>query len=220
MADRFDFVTFERGDARPIRGGVDESGRPVTLQTVGNSRLTPGLWGAGYLEMLARQMTADLRRIRDQIQPGQSRALITKGVSFGTLARRRDGSWDVRAVQGLPRPSVMVATATSAPSLLIRPWRQSGSVISLRDITNTSFNQHHGIQTTERFGVGTDPDGDGVVNEMTRADVTAVTVWQATLPVPGQLIPNDPAIERAILAGWRGVQQLRVAFVHPTSLPP
>ena len=96
-------------------------------------------------------------------------------------------------MQGLPRPSVVVATAASGPSLIIRPWRQSGSVVSLRDITNTSFNQHHGIQTTERFGVGADPDGDGIVNEMTRADVTAVTVWQATLPVPGRLIPNDSA---------------------------
>ena len=27
---------------------------------------------------------------------------------------------------------------------------------------------------------------------MTRADVTAVTVWQATLPVPGRVIPSEP----------------------------
>src|SRR3989442_3715099 len=126
-------------------------------------------------------MRGDLHRICVWIQPGQSKSLVSRGVSFGTLARRRDGSWETRSVEGLPRPSIAVATATGKPSLLIYPWRQSGSVVSLRDITNTSFNQHHGIQTTERFGVGTDPDRDGVVNGMTRGDVTAVTLWQATL---------------------------------------
>ena len=35
-------------------------------------------------------------------------------------------------------------------------------------------NQHHGIQSTERFGVGTDPENDGFTKELTRADVAAV----------------------------------------------
>lgn len=218
MADRFDFVTFDRGDTLQTRGAVDEQGRAVTLQTVGNSRLTPGLWGAGYLEMLARQMTADLRTIRDSIQPGQSKALISKGVAFGTLARERDGSWNTRGVQGLPEPSLTLAGATG-PSLLIRPWRQSGSVVSIRDITNTSLNQHHGIQSTERFGVGTDPDGDGVVNEVTRADVTALTIFQATLPVPGRVIPNDPNVERAVLRGEQLFDQIKCTTCHIPALP-
>jgi cytochrome c peroxidase len=219
MAERFDFVTFARGDTKPTRGAVDEAGRPVTLQTVGNSRLTRGLWGAGYLEMLARQMTGDLRRIRDSVQPGQSKTLVAKGVSFGTLARKRDGSWETRGVKGLPRPSVTAATSTSPPSLLVKPWRQSGSVISLRDITNTSFNTHHGIQSTERFGVGTDPDGDGVVNELTRADVTAVTMWQATLPVPGRVIPNDPLQERSVATGERLFDDMHCTSCHVAALP-
>jgi hypothetical protein len=58
-------------------------------------------------------------------------------------------------------------------------------VVSLREFTNNAFNHHHGIQSTERFGKDTDPDGDGHMNEMTRADVTAATLFQAQLPVPG-----------------------------------
>ncbi len=73
--------------------------------------------------------------------------------------------------------------------------------MSLREFTNTAYNQHHGIQSTERFGLDTDPDGDGVKNELTRADVTAVSLWQATLQVPGRVIPRDPVIERAVLKG-------------------
>lgn len=47
----------------------------------------------------------------------------------------------------------------------------------------------------------TDPDGDGFKNELTRADVTATTVAQAVMAVPGRVIPNDPIIEAAV---WRG----------------
>jgi CxxC motif-containing protein (DUF1111 family) len=103
--------------------------------------------------------------------------------------------------------------------LTIRPWQQSGSVVSLRELTNTSYNQHLGIQTTERFGVGTDPDGDGVVNEMTRADVTAVTMFQATLAVPGRVIPNEPDVERAVAAGEEIFDRIRCTTCHVAALP-
>lgn len=59
MAQRFDFVTFERDDALPTRAGTDEGKQPVRLETVGNSRATPGMFGAGYLEMLAREITTE-----------------------------------------------------------------------------------------------------------------------------------------------------------------
>jgi len=87
LADRFDFVTFDK------RGPNGE-----TLGTVGNSRSTPGLFGAGYVEMIARQLTRDLQQIRDSIAPAQSTRPVVQGISFGTLARRRHGSWDARAV--------------------------------------------------------------------------------------------------------------------------
>jgi hypothetical protein len=46
------------------------------------------------------------------------------------------------------------------------------------------MNQHHGMQAQERFGSGTDPDGDGVSDELTIGDITAVTIFQAALPAP------------------------------------
>ena len=74
-------------------------------------------------------------------------------------------------------------------------------MVSLREFSNNAFNHHHGIQSTERFGRNTDPDGDGFVNEITRADIAAATIFQATMAVPGRVIPNDPAIEAAVLSG-------------------
>jgi hypothetical protein len=106
LAQRFDFVTFDPTDRLPTKGAVDEAGRPVTLPTLANSRATLGMFGAGYIEMLARQITADLQAIRDATRPGESRALASKGVSFGRVARSPEGAWDVSGVEGLPAKSL------------------------------------------------------------------------------------------------------------------
>jgi hypothetical protein len=167
--------------------------------------------------MLAREITNDLRRIRDSLAPGQTRPLTSKGIAFGSLTRRENGGWDTRAVSGLP-PQSLLYSASSAPSLIVRPWRQSGTSPSLREITNSSYNQHLGIQPTERFGVGADPDGDGVVNEMTRGDVTAAVIFQATLPTPGRVIPNDPLVEKAILSGESTFEKIGCGSCHAPAL--
>ena len=218
-AERFDFATFDRTDKRSTVGAVDEQGRPVSLQTVGGERSTPSLFGAGYVEMLARQITADLQRTRDAMQPGQTRPLLSKSISFGTLARRADGAWDVSRVEGLPRASVVTPRPGDKPSLVLRPWNHAGTAVSLREVTNTQFNLHHGMQSSERFGAGVDADRDGVADELTRADITAVSAFEATLPVPGRVIPNDPDVEKAVSIGERLFAEIRCSACHIPSLP-
>jgi cytochrome c peroxidase len=219
MAQRFDFVTFERDDLVPTRSGTDEVKGSIRLDTVGNSRATPGMFGAGYLEMLAREITTDLHAIRDTMKLGETCELVSKGISFGTLTRRGDGMWDSSKVEGMGRLSLLAPTPIDRPSLIVRPWHQASNVISLREFTNTSFNHHHGIQSTERFGRDTDPDGDGFTNEMTRADVTAVSVYQATLAAPGRVIPNDQKVEDAVLNGERAFRTVGCARCHVPELP-
>ena len=201
LGQRFDFATFDRNDAAFTHGAVDERGESVTLQTIANERKTIGMNGSGFIEMLARQMTTDLQAIRNATAPGTNQALVTKGVSFGTLSRRMDGTWDTSGVQGLPAPSVASADATHPPSLIIMPFHQAGAAISLRQFTNNAFPQHHGMQPEERVGIGVDGDGDGFSNELTRADITAVTIYQATLPVPGRVISDDPDVQEAVNRG-------------------
>ena len=99
------------------------------------------------------------------------------------------------------------------------PFHQAGAVISLRQFTNNAFNHHHGIQSEERFGTDFDADGDGFANELTRADVTAVTVFQATLPVPGRVIANDPEVEKAVRLGERRFAEIGCAACHIHKLP-
>lgn len=219
LGQRFDFATFDQADAGATAGSRDERGRPVTQQSIANERASIGMFGAGYIEMLAREMTADLQALRDTLPSGQARQLVTKGVYFGVLARHADGKWDVSRVEGLPAVSLALSGPNGTPDLIIRPFHQAGRVVSLREFSNNAFNHHHGIQPTERFGAGTDPDGDGFRDELTRADVTAVSLYQATLAVPGRVIPRDPDIEAAIRAGESRFSAIGCARCHIPSLP-
>lgn len=219
LGQRFDFVTFDSSDGVPTRGAIDERGNSITLQSLANSRSTIDMFGAGYYEMLARQITTDLQMIRDHLARGQRARLFSKGISFGILARNVDGTWITTAVEGLPPQSLVSSDAQYPPSLLILPFHQAASTVSLRVFINDAFNQHHGMQSTERFGIGTDPDGDGVVNELTRADITASTLFQAALPVPARVLPRNPILRRAAEEGEVLFRQTGCASCHIPTLP-
>jgi len=75
------------------------------------------------------------------------------------------------------------------------------------------------MQPEERFGVGIDQDRDGFVNELTRADMTAVSLFQAALPVPGQVIPANPRVRAAIAAGEKLFERVGCAGCHVPRLP-
>ena len=200
LGQRFDFAQFD-GNLVVTHSATDESGRQPNLSQIANSRATPGMFGSGYVEMLARQMTAALQALRDTLLPGFEVRLLAKGVDFGILARHEDGTWVTSQVIGLAAPSLASPGPDQPPSLLVRPFHQAGNVISIRQFTVNALNHHHGIQPTERFGADTDPDGDGWANEITRAEVTALTLFQACMAVPGRVVPRVSAIEQAIRRG-------------------
>ena len=56
-ADRLDFVNFD--------GGEGDDFETLTLRRVGNERNSVSVFGSGLIELLAREMTADLQSIRD-----------------------------------------------------------------------------------------------------------------------------------------------------------
>lgn len=219
LGQRFDFATMDILDDMPTRGSMDEDGHLVTMDTLGNSRATLGMFGSGYIEMLSRQITQDLQRLRDRIDPGEAVALTSKGVSFGVLSRSEDGAWDTSFVEGLPAPSLASAGPDSPPSLIIRPFHQAGAVVSIREFTNNAYNHHHGIQSAERFGADTDPDGDGFTQELSVADVTAVSLFQATMPVPGRVISDVPEIEAAVWTGEQLFESVGCSSCHVSKLP-
>jgi|GEM_PF-371222 len=178
---------------------VDFSGVPgddFDLDDVGNERATIGMFGSGLIELLAREMTAELQAQRDSASGvaqvsgvDVNQVLNAKGVDFGTLIARPDGTFDTSGVEGVD------------DDLVVKPFHQKGVVVSLREFTNNAMNHHHGMQTTERFGPGIDHDADGLADELTAGDVTAVSLFQATLPPPGRVLPDD---RDALSAAARG----------------
>jgi hypothetical protein len=149
-------------------------------------RNTLGMFGSGPIELLGREMTADLLSLKrgaiNQAQSsGQHVSLqpVTKGVSFGTITAHSDGSLDTSTVIGVD------------PELIVKPFSRKGTMRSIREFTVNAMNQHHGMQPVERFGLDSDPDPDGITNELTVGDITAATVFQAALPIPIQAVPHQ-----------------------------
>ena len=210
LGQRFDFATFDPRDTKPTRGAPTRRTTCDASDRAPTPRATPGMFGAGYLEMLARQMTDDLQTIRDTIRPGQSRRWSRRVCPFGTLTRRVDGTWDTPGGRGLARAEPGGADA-DRPAQPDRPAVASGGqrrvAARVHEQRLQPSSRHPDDRAVRR---DTDPDGDGVMNEMTRGDVTAVAMFQATLAVPGRVIPNNPEVERAVLTGEAGLQRSRV----------
>src|SRR5262245_26294760 len=189
-----------------------------------NERNTLGMNGSGAIEMLAREMTADLIRLRDAaktwaMRSGQSQTvqLTTKGVSFGQLTANPNGTVDTSRVEGVD------------PDLIIKPFHQKGVVNSLRVFTINAYNHHHGMQAVERFGAGqkdnkgniittNDFDEDGIPDELTVGDITAATIFQAAMNIPGRVIPSDPLRLAAARRGESLFENIGCADCHRPTL--
>ena len=179
---------------------------PVTLSispAKSNNRNTLGMHGSGPIEMLAREMTADLLAQRAGLSDGVH-VLTTKGVDFKIT------------ISG----GVVVESEGIDHDLIVKPFHQAGKVISLREFTDNAMNHHHGMQAEERFdlnpGKGFDPDydADGVTRELTIGDITAVTIWQAQLSTPTQVLPTNADQLAQIEEGEVIFEELGCASCH------
>ena len=184
-----------------------------------NERNTLGMFGSGAIEMLAREMTAELQAICEAAiaaaaESGEAvtRALDTKGVNFGSITALPDGTVDTSGVRGVDA------------DLIVRPFHQAGVVVSLREFTVNAFNHHHGLQAEERFdldpekGFDSDYDEDGVHRELTIGDITAATLFQAALATPGRIVPTLAEERQAVDLGERLFEQVGCAACHVPSM--
>ena len=180
-------------------------------------RGSPEIQGAGFIELLAREMTVELHGIRDTARKvAKERGetvrlpLITKGISFGFVSAKNTGELDLTEISGVDR------------DMVVRPWGQKGSVTSLRTFSVNAANLHHGMQAAERFGrhlTGTDDfDRDGITNELTQGDITALVLFQATLGVPGRVFPYDSHQRQQISLGERLFAASKCALCHVPTL--
>ncbi len=123
------------------RGSAGVGGDVVTRP---DSRSAPHLFGLGLKEMLADEMTSDMRAIRTkavtsakQIRKSVTLPLLTKGVSFGSITGNPDGSIDTSQVQGVN------------PDLRVRPFFAQGGTISMREFIVGALNAEMGLQAVD-----------------------------------------------------------------------
>jgi hypothetical protein len=129
--------------SRP-RGSAGAGGDVVTRP---DSRDAPHLFGLGIREMLADEMTTDLRATRDlAISRAQKRkqpvtmTLFSKGVQFGSITANADGTVDTSKVLGVDA------------DLRIKPFFAEGSAISIREFVVGALHKEMGLEASS------DPD--------------------------------------------------------------
>src|SRR5262249_10827111 len=184
-----------------------------------DSRDAPHLFGLGLKEMLADEITDELRLIRagavaEAHQSGHdvTRALRSKTVRYGWITAHADGSVDTSWVEGVD------------PDLRVRPFFSHGGSISIREFAAGAWNAEMGLQAvdpdlaaaargervTTPAGMGldgskdaveapptddplADPDGDGVANEIPQSLVDYMEFYLLNYFTPGRGEPTHGA---------------------------
>lgn len=141
-------------------------------------RNPPHLFGVGYIERLAAEMTAELSAQRQQAielaRKNGQRVTVTlqaKGLDFGILSAEPSGE------------SHYQGTAVQ-PDLVVRPFMAKGLDPTLRQQNLGALLSHFAIQPSELVGADHDADQDGVTAELSPGQVSALVGYQALLPVP------------------------------------
>src|SRR6185295_18259924 len=113
------------------RGSAGHGGDVFTRP---DSRDAPHLFGLGLQEMLADEITTDLRAIRTEAlatarstNAAQTRALTSKGISYGSLTANPNQTVNTTAVQGVDA------------DLRVRPFFAQGGTISIREFLVGAF---------------------------------------------------------------------------------
>jgi hypothetical protein len=156
-----------------------------------DSRDAPHLFGLGLKEMLADEITADLRRLRDLAMEGARRDnrsvtvhLESKGISYGQLVANANGTLDTTDVKGVD------------PDLRVRPFFAHGGKISIREFVIGAFNDEMGLQAVDpelaaaRAG-GRFVSPAGMVLDGAKDRLEAPPATQATEDPDGDHVKNE-----------------------------
>jgi hypothetical protein len=137
------------------RGSGGVGGNVVTRP---DSRDAGHLFGLGLKEMLADEITTDLRSTRDlAIAQAQQRKksvtlkLLSKGVRYGSITANPDGSVNTSQVAGLD------------PDLRVKPFFAEGSTISIREFVVGALHKEMGLEASSDSDLLTASAGGRVV---------------------------------------------------------
>ena len=191
-------------------------------------RSTTSTFGNGLLQLVAQEMTEELQAARERAaaaaktKPGVAtrQALTAKGTDFGEITATADASgqvsFDLSGLRGVD------------PDLVVRPFGWKGNVTNLRSFQVFPATFGMGMMAEEFVWrlppeAGSDPDGDGVVRELSVGDITAMTIYNAAQETPesvqrlaalGLVAPPDPASLAQVERGREVFARIGCANCH------
>ena len=204
-----------------------------------DSRDAPHLFGLGLQEMLADEITTDLRGIRDRaisdarrFRDPVTRSLTSKGINYGSIRAFPSGNVDTSGVRGVDA------------DLRVKPFFAHGGTISIREFVVGAFNDEMGLQAfdpdliaaaaggrvvtasgmvldgrKDRFVRGLansaadDPDADGVSNEIPTSLVDHMEFYLLNYFKPG-IYRQTSTTE----AGLRLMKEIKCTTCHIQNL--
>jgi hypothetical protein len=216
-------------------GGPDGSGSGTSLamfrgdgERIDSSTLRdpPALLGVGYIVILAKQMTDDLRTQREKALAVAKRVhapfrieLSVQGVRFGWLTVHPNGRLDTTELKGI------------SEDLVVRPLGWKGRHHNLVELTDEALALHHGLQTDHRAqtyeaqsdvylgsGPSWDKDQDQVIQELTGAHSAALAAYITLISAPIYTPPTKSSDSWAWAKGRAWFEQIGCASCHRPSL--
>lgn len=179
------------------------------------------LHGAGLVELLGREMSAELERQRaelvnkarssDRIERAE---LSAKGVAFGHVSASPTGELDFSGLRGVDR------------DLVVKPFGWKGHVAALRDMVEEELTLHHGMLTkraadgiAQRAGPVKIVELVGAGEEIDEGQLTALTLFAAMQELPRVEMPEAPELVALWPDGQRLFEKIGCASCHVPSLP-
>ncbi len=182
-------------------------------------RVAPHLAGVGFIEQLAHEINAELARQRAvAIEVARRNGaptrepLSAKGLDFGWLTARPDGTTDAREVRGV------------SADLIVRPFGWHGRFATLDAFARGAVEQHMGLDRPAPVaadgtsGTPHDPDRDGNYFELTEGSVTALVTYLRLLDVPVVIEPREPEARASFRRGETLFERMQCASCHAQSL--
>lgn len=192
--------------------GTDPTTKAVLTKFARNP---PHVFGTGYTQRLATEMSTELQAqakavelvAKANLNKKQTQALTTKGISFGTYSvtckTTTTCSVDASGVIGVQQ------------DLVVRPFQWGGIASSVRHFARDALDFHFSVQAVEKVG-HKDCDLDGLVDEITVGNVSALTAYVTMFRPPYQEIPKGK--EASVKAGEKLMTTIGCTSCHQSSL--
>jgi mono/diheme cytochrome c family protein len=177
----------------------------------GVPRNPPTVLGNGLRQRIGEEMTANLasqlaaaKASAASTGVAVTKALSSKGISFGSLIANPDGTVNTAGVRGVDT------------DLIVKPFGWKGREATLRRFVEGGFRVHFGLQTqpsivkhcatpnVNTFGTGAncqDPDADGVTNEITEGQLSAEAIYMGLRETPIRVPPATATLQARAASG-------------------